>query len=94
MLKSLNKNIIYVEKWNEGDGIVLARKIKLSLIEFLTGDDMDFYETFLVNLSEDEMGLFFKKNPNFLEAYHVNADRRVLLKDRLYREILKKLYRK
>lgn len=55
---------------------------------------MDFYETFLVNLSEDEMGLFFKKNPNFLEAYHVNADRRVLLKDRLYREILKKLYRK
>lgn len=70
------------------------RNKKLSLLEYLAGDDMDFYETFLRNLSEEEIDLFYKNNPEFLEAYHVDENRRGLLRDKMYREILKGVYRK
>lgn len=67
---------------------------KLSLLKFLAGDDLDFYETFLVNLSEEEIARFFKWNPEFLEAYHVDKERRELLRDKMYREILRGVYKK
>ena len=77
MLKSLNKNIIYVEKRNKGDGDVLDKNEKVSLLQFLAGDDMDFYEMFLVNnLSDEEMDAFFKLNPGFLKDYRVNKNRK------------------
>lgn len=32
----------------------------------IKGDDMDFYEEFLVNLSEEELQRFLDENPDFL----------------------------
>ncbi len=35
-------------------------------IDFIMGSNRDFYETFLVNLSEDELERFLKDNPDFM----------------------------
>lgn len=61
------------------------------LIELLDGDDLEFYETFLMGLSEEEEKRFFEENPEFLEEYSVDEERRELLKEKMYREILKKI---
>lgn len=94
LLKSLNKNIICVERWNEGDGNVSNQVKNQSLLEFITGDDLNFYENYLVNLSEKEVDLFFHKNPDFMKSYHINKERRVLLRDKMYRDILKRIQKK
>ena len=94
MLKSLNKNIIYVEKRNKGDEKVSSQMKNQSLMEFVTGDDMHFYENYLVNLSEKEIDLFFHENPDFMKSYHINKERRILLQDKMYRGILKKIQTK
>lgn len=35
-------------------------------LEKINGDDMEFYEEFLVNLSEEELQRFLEENPDFL----------------------------
>ena len=35
-------------------------------MNFITGSEQDFYETYLRNLSDEEMELFLKNNPDFL----------------------------
>lgn len=73
----------------------MSDKIKnQSFIEFITGDDLDFYENYLVDLSEKEIELFFEENPDFMKSYHVGQDRRVLLQDKMYRGILKRIQTK
>lgn len=37
-------------------------------IDFVMGSDQDFYENYLINLSEGELELFMKNNPDFLEG--------------------------
>lgn len=64
------------------------------LIEILTGNDLDFYETFIMGLSEEEEKQFFEDNPEFLEEYSVDEERRILLKEKMYREILKRIKQK
>lgn len=61
------------------------------LIELLDGDDLEFYETFLMGLSAEEEKRFFEENPEFLEEYSVDEERRALLKEKMYREILKRI---
>ena len=63
-----------------------------NFLEFIKGDDIDFYENYLVNLSEREIDLFFHDNPDFMESYNINKDRRVLLRDKMYRGILKRIH--
>ena len=36
------------------------------LINFIMGNDMDFYEQFLSNLSECELQCFYDENPDFM----------------------------
>lgn len=36
-------------------------------MDFIMGNNMDFYKTFLVKLSEEELEQFLKDNPEFLE---------------------------
>ena len=38
---------------------------KISFMEFIKGTDKDFYEAFLVNLSEEELQRFMEDNPDF-----------------------------
>lgn len=67
--------------------------MKESILMLLEEDDLDFYERFLLNRPLEEVRLFFDKNPEFMEKYHVNQERLELLKDRNYRELLRELYR-
>ena len=58
------------------------------------GDDLDFYEECLIDLSDEQLKQFFRENPEFMEEYHMYEDRLLLLKDKNYREILRKIKRK
>ena len=70
------------------------KKKELNLMEFLTGDELDFYEMFVMKLSEEEERLFWAEPPDFLKEYGVESpvsERKIrLLKEKRYREILKK----
>ncbi len=70
------------------------KKKGLNLMEFLIGDDLDFYEMFVMKLSEEEERLFWAEHPGFLKEYGVESpvsERKIrLLKEKRYRAILKK----
>ena len=36
-------------------------------LRYLQSDDAEFYEMFLVNLSDEELEKFLRKNPDFLK---------------------------
>jgi len=36
-------------------------------IDFVMGSNQEFYDTYLVNLSEEELELFMKDNPDFMK---------------------------
>ncbi|HAX53103.1 MAG TPA: hypothetical protein DIW07_11415 [Lachnospiraceae bacterium] len=59
--------------------------------EFITGDDMDFYEEYIIYLSRQEQERFFAENPDFLSEFQVSYDNIDLLKDKMYRNILRKV---
>ena len=62
--------------------------------DFIMGDDLDFYEEFLViKLPEDKQEQFFKEVPDFMSDFPVWCGRIDLLKDRLYRGILRRIKR-
>lgn len=58
-----------------------------------TGDDLDFYEECLIKLTDEQLKQFFRENPEFMEEYHMYEGRLLLLKDKNYREILRKIKR-
>ena len=58
-----------------------------------TGDDLDFYEECLINLTDEQLKQFFRENPEFMEEYHMYEGRLLLLKNKNYREILRKIKR-
>ena len=59
--------------------------------DFIMGDDLDFYEEYTVNLTEEEQERFFRDNPDFMSKFLVEYDKIFLLRDSLYREILRKI---
>ena len=65
-----------------------------AFLGFMIGDDLDFYERFLVDLSDEELDEFFEANPDFMKDYNMYEGRRELLRDKMYRGILKGIYRK
>lgn len=60
-------------------------------LNFIMGDDLDFYEECIVNLSDEEQQEFFRRNPDFMSEYFEKCDRIELLKDKRYRSILRKI---
>lgn len=66
MRKSLNWTIISVENRNGGDEDVTDGENVKRFIDFIMGSNKDFYDTFLVKLSEKELEQFFKDNPDFV----------------------------
>jgi len=59
--------IINVENRNKGGKNVSENERIGKFIDFIMGNNRDFYETFLVKLSEDELEQFLKNNPDFME---------------------------
>lgn len=57
--------------------------------KFITGDDLDFYEEWTIHLSDAEQEVFFRENPDFMSEYPISRDMIYLLKDPLYRRIMR-----
>lgn len=55
------------------------------------GDDLDFYEEHTMHLTDEEQEKFFKDNPEFMSKYSITQDYIYLLKDKIYRGILRKI---
>lgn len=60
---------------------------------FIMGDDLDFYEQFIIGLPDDKQEEFFNEVPDFMSDFPVWCGRMDLLRDRMYRGILRKIKR-
>lgn len=69
----------------------MTKDKQIQFLNFIVGDDMDFYEEHIVNLSDEEQKEFFLENLDFMSDYPIDRDRIDLLKDRLYRGVLRKI---
>lgn len=61
------------------------------LSEFINGDDLDFYEEYTINLSDEEQQEFFDNNPDFMSEFPVSRDKIYLLRDPVFRGILRRI---
>ena len=59
--------------------------------KFIMGDDLDFYEEYTIHLSDEEQEEFFRDNPDFMEDFPMGRGKIDLLKDEMYRGILRKI---
>lgn len=63
--------------------------------DFIMGDDLDFYEEYTVNLTEEEQEKFFRDNIDFMMEdgieCEIECDRMDLLKERMFEGILRKI---
>lgn len=59
--------------------------------KFILGDDMDFYEEYTINLPDEEQEKFFSENPEFMSEYPISRDKIYLLKDPIYRGLMRKI---
>ena len=59
--------------------------------KYIFGSDLDFYEEFTIHLSDEEQGRFFDDNPDFMCDCPVKRDKMYLLKERMFRRILRKI---
>lgn len=71
-----------------------VQKIMNKLLAFLKEDDLEFYEKYLSELSEQEVEEFFQENPDFMDGKYQDDKKRELLKDSNYRSIMKKIRKK
>ncbi|MDD3361546.1 MAG: hypothetical protein PHW34_07735 [Hespellia sp.] len=62
-------------------------------LNFIMGDDLDFYEEHLIDLTDEEQNTFFLDNPDFMSEFPVSRDRIYLLRDKSFRGILRKIKR-
>ncbi|MBM6853344.1 hypothetical protein H6B11_04080 [Mediterraneibacter glycyrrhizinilyticus] len=59
--------------------------------KFILGDDMDFYEEYTINLTDEQQKEFFTENPDFMSEYPISRDKIYLLKDPIYRGMMRKI---
>ena len=59
--------------------------------KFILGDDMDFYEEYTIHLTDEEQEKFFEENPEFMSVYPISRDMIHLLRDPMYRGLMKKI---
>lgn len=62
-------------------------------LDLILGDDLDFYEEFVVNLSDEDQLKFLEENPKFMSCYGIDKDNILMLRDKSYRGILRKIKR-
>lgn len=68
-------------------------KQNTKFLDFVLGDDMDFYEEFVANLSDEGQLEFLEENPKFMLSYGISKDNILMLRDKSYRDILRKIKR-
>lgn len=71
----------------------MTKETQTRFLNYLEGDDLDFYEEYIDKLSDYEQHIFFQENPEFMSEYAINKNRIVALRDPLYRGILRKIKR-
>lgn len=49
------------------------------------GDDLNFYEKYVLGLTDDEQERFFNENPDFMSEFPLGCGNIELLKDKMYR---------
>lgn len=59
--------------------------------KFILGDDMDFYEEYTIHLTDEEQEKFFAENPEFMSEYPISRDMIHLLRDPMYRGLMRKI---
>ena len=59
--------------------------------KFILGDDMDFYEEYTIHLMDEEQKNFFAENPEFMSEYSISRDMLPLLRDPIYRGLMRKI---
>ena len=59
--------------------------------KFVMGDDLDFYEEYTIHLNDEEQEKFFEENPDFLCDYPISRDKMYLLRDPVFRGILRRI---
>lgn len=69
--------------------IYLTPKQKERFYRFLLGDDLDFYEEYVIYETPEEQVRFFKENPGFMSEYPISHERIWLLRDKMFRNILR-----
>ena len=64
-------------------------------LKYVDGDDLDFYETVLIDQSEEQQRIFFEQHPEFLSDYQLNplkSDNAIaLLQDEMFRGLMRKI---
>lgn len=78
--------MVYVKAYYD---IEFTPELVQEQLEFIFGSDLDFYEEFILPMSDEEQLEFFWDNPEFMAEYPVNYDKIHLLKDSLHRAILR-----
>lgn len=58
--------------------------------DFIMCDDLDFYEKYTIHLTKEEQERFFRDNPDFMSDVRGECEMD-LVKERIYREIMKKI---
>lgn len=69
----------------------ISKSQKYNFMRFIFGDDLDFYEEYTINLSDEEQREFFKDNPDFMLDYPISLDKIYLLRDPVFRGILRRI---
>ena len=59
--------------------------------KFIMGDDLDFYEEYTIHPNDEEQEKFFEENPDFLCDYPISRDKMYLLRDPVFRGILRRI---
>ena len=59
--------------------------------KFIMEDDLDFYEEYVLGLTDEEQERFFSENPDFMSGFPLGRGNIELLKDKMYRGILRKI---
>lgn len=59
--------------------------------KFISGDDLDFYEEYTIHLTDEEQQEFFDNNPDFMSEFLVSRDKIYLLRDPVFRRILRRI---
>ena len=61
------------------------------ILIYIFEDDLDFYERHLIYLSDNQQKQFFRENPEFMSEYPVSKAKMYLLRNKMFRRVLKKI---
>lgn len=71
----------------------ISSKQMKKILDFISGDDLVFYEEFIVCLPDEQQEKFFERNPEFMSEFPISRDKMELLNDKIFRCILRKIKR-